>query len=237
MLEPDVLLAVVVLHVPLGAEVQRLFQEVATFLEPLPPARGCLQGGVKAIILLWLAGDVRVLPPSVVLQLLRLRSMVYPLVPLRRALRPHAGDQLEPAFDLADAIVEFPGEVNPFREMIASLLRPIGDVSQVRAQLGVRAEHTGALTGESDCFLQPSFDVAGVLEPLGDRPVNLAETVVHALRDLEPLPLQLLPAGERLLERAARLVPSRRAAVLLEMGVAREMGLFVPLRMAAAVPL
>ena len=54
---PDVLFAcvrgtVMLLHVPLRAEEQRLFQQVAAFVQPLLPARRGLQRTVQLVVAL-----------------------------------------------------------------------------------------------------------------------------------------------------------------------------------------
>ena len=186
-------------------------------------------------LLLRLVRDVRMLRVRAALEVLGRRSVVDTLAPLPRTLRMHARDALEPALDRPDPVVEVPGEPDAFLEVAVGVLRSIGEVGQVCAQLAVLAEHAGALTSERGRLLEPSLEVARIPEALLDRAMHLLQAVVDALRDLEPLPLQLLATRERLLQRAAGLVPARAAPMLVEVDVAGRAQRFVQLRMPEAV--
>src|SRR5690242_17116124 len=168
-------------------------------------------------------------------EVLRLGRVVDVLALLAGAFGTHAGDLLQPAFHLADALVVVPREFDALLEVRMGMLGSIRDVGEVLAQLAVLAEDTRSLPGERSGLFQPSLDVLGVADALREGPVDLAQPVVDALRHLEALPLQLLAARERLLERALRLAVARLAAVLLDRKRPVRADRLVQLRMAQPV--
>src|SRR5216684_595423 len=224
----------------LRAQLVRLAQPPGRFqLEPLHP-RGHGADGIPRLLqppgalLVRLVGDLRVRRGSAALEVLRFRGLVDLLAPLRRAVGMHAGDTLQATLDLPYPLVEVPGEPDALLEVPVRQVRSIRHVRQVRPQLAVLAENARALASECRGPFQAALDVPGVLEPLAHRAVDLLQAVVHSLHDLEALLLQCLAAGERLLQRGPRLVPSRRTP--FELDAARRTQGFVKLRVAQPVP-
>src|SRR5690242_21884071 len=110
-------------------------------------------------------------------EVLRLGRVVDLLALLAGAFGTDAGDLLEPAFHLADALVGVPREFDALLEVRVGMLGSIRDVGVVLAQLAVFAEGTRALPGEPGGLFQPSRDVLRVPGALPERPRRLAQPV------------------------------------------------------------
>src|SRR5262245_18006638 len=136
---------------------------------------------------------------------------------LRRALGMHAGDSLQAPLDLSHPFVEVLGERDALLEVSVGLLRSIGQMQQVGAQLGMLPEQASTLSSQRGCLLQTSLGAAGVRKALADRAVHLLEAAVDALGDLQGTLLQRLAPREGPLESGARLVLAGSAAMLHEL--------------------